>query len=172
MKIPALKTFIYSYSNIDKMQLSTLCYLKKDNKTLMLHRNKKENDLHEGKWNGLGGKFEVGESPEECCIREVYEESGLNAKNPKLKGFCSFPNFDGEGTDWYGFVFVIEDFSGEMINSNEGELHWIDDDKLLDLNLWEGDRYFLPLLEKQGMFSGKFIYKNKQLIDYEMNIYD
>lgn len=154
------------------MQLATICYLKKNNQTLMLHRNKKYKDIHEGKWNGLGGKLERGESPEDCCIREVLEESGLEIRNPKLKGVCSFPDFDGNGTDWYAFVFTVTDFFGEMIDSNEGELHWIDDDKIFDLTLWEGDRHFLPLLEKRGTFSGKFIYKNKELIDYEMNIYD
>jgi len=90
------------------MKLATLCYIKDNstNKTLMLYRNKKENDYHEGKWNGLGGKFELGETPEECAIRELKEESGLTVENPKLKGLLTFPNFDGVD-DWYVFVFVI-----------------------------------------------------------------
>ena len=98
------------------MKLATLCYVinKTDNSTLMIHRVKKENDYHEGKWNGLGGKFENGESPEECAIREVKEESGLDIKNPKLHGFISFPMFDGV-EDWYVFVFTATEFDGEMI---------------------------------------------------------
>ncbi|MAI88720.1 MAG: DNA mismatch repair protein MutT, partial [Candidatus Marinimicrobia bacterium] len=75
------------------MKIGTLCYITDSEKTLMLHRVKKENDMHEGKWNGLGGKLEAGESPEECVIREVYEESGLTIKNPKLKGIITFPKF-------------------------------------------------------------------------------
>ena len=74
---------------------ATLCYVKNGNKTLMLHRIKKENDIHEGKWNGLGGKMEAGETPEECVIREVREESGLQIQNPALRGVLTFPNFDG-----------------------------------------------------------------------------
>ena len=77
------------------MILATLCYVKHDGCTLMLHRNKKANDIHEGKWNGLGGKFEAGETPEECAIREVYEESGLSIRGPKLCGLLMFPNFKG-----------------------------------------------------------------------------
>ena len=120
------------------MQLATLCYIRKDNQTLMLHRVKKENDIHEGKWNGLGGKFEAGETPEECIIREVKEESGLNIINPKLHGFISFPLFD-EIQDWFVFIFSAHEFTGHIIESDEGILKWIDDEKLSFLNLWEGD---------------------------------
>ena len=77
------------------MKLATLCYIMDEDKTLMLYRNKKENDYHEGKWNGLGGKLEAGETPEECAIREVYEESGLKVFGPQLKGLITFPMFDG-----------------------------------------------------------------------------
>jgi len=118
------------------MKLSTLCYIRHNGKTLMLHRIKKENDMHQGKWNGLGGKFEEGETPEECAIREIEEESGLKVKNPKLKAFLTFPAFDTIET-WYVWLFVIDTFEGELIESNEGVLEWIEDDKLLDLNLWE-----------------------------------
>ncbi|MDP3830910.1 MAG: 8-oxo-dGTP diphosphatase, partial [Ignavibacteriaceae bacterium] len=102
------------------MKLATLCYVKDANNgaTLMLHRIKKENDMHEGKWNGLGGKFEMGESPEECVIREIKEESGLDIKNPKLNGFITFPAFDGF-EDWYVFIFSVTEFSGELIDSAE-----------------------------------------------------
>ena len=94
------------------MILATLCYIKKDGRTLMVHRNKKPNDMHAGKWNGLGGKFEPGESPEECIIREVREESGLQIRNPKLHGLLMFPDFKGD--DWYVFVFTSSEFDGRF----------------------------------------------------------
>jgi 8-oxo-dGTP diphosphatase len=136
----------------------------------MLHRIKKENDMHKGKWNGLGGKLENGESPEECVIREVKEESGLEIKNPKLKGILTFPAFDGI-EDWYVFVFVAYKFEGELIDSKEGKLEWIDDDKLTELNLWGGDKLFLKWLEQDKYFSGKFVYKNGKLVSHEVYFY-
>ncbi len=150
--------------------LATLIYVKQNGKTLMLYRNKKENDFHEGKWNGLGGKFEKGESPEECAKRELKEESGLIAKSLKMKGFISFPKFDGKN-DWYVFLFIVDKFEGELINSPEGKLEWISDDKLLELNLWEGDKIFIPWLFEDKFFSAKFIYENKKFIDYEVSFY-
>src|SRR3990167_3062501 len=94
------------------MILSTLCYLQNRNKTLMLHRIKKHRDIHEGKWNGLGGKLVPGETPEECVIREVREESGLSIRNPSLRGILTFPAFSEE-EDWYVYVFLAYEFSGE-----------------------------------------------------------
>ncbi|MCH8171555.1 MAG: 8-oxo-dGTP diphosphatase [Bacteroidetes bacterium] len=154
------------------MKLATLCYVKDNstNKTLMLYRNKKENDYHEGKWNGLGGKFELGETPEECAIRELKEESGLTVKNPKLKGFITFPNFDGVD-DWYVFVFVITNFEGNLIDSPEGKLEWIPNEKLTSLNLWGGDKIFLEWLNLDKFFSAKFNYKNGKFIDYVVSFY-
>ncbi|MDZ7764918.1 MAG: NUDIX domain-containing protein [Melioribacteraceae bacterium] len=89
------------------MKLATLCYIQKENKTLMLYRNKKENDYHEGKWNGLGGKFEPGETPEDCAIREIKEEAGLTVKKLVMKGFITFPLFDGKD-DWHVFLFCYK----------------------------------------------------------------
>ncbi len=152
------------------MQLATLCYVRREGKTLMLHRIKKENDMHAGKWNGLGGKMEAGETPEECAIREVREESGLVTEALSLKGFITFPRFDGK-KDWYVFLFVIDRFSGELIDSPEGRLEWIDNDKLLDLPLWEGDRIFLKWLDEERFFSAKFVYLHKQLQDYSVQFY-
>ena len=152
------------------MQLATLCYIKKNNQTLMLHRVKKENDIHEGKWNGLGGKFEASETPEECVIREVKEESGLNIFNPKLHGFISFPAFD-QVQDWFVFIFTASDFTGEIIDSEEGILQWIDDEKLDSLNLWEGDKIFMDWLNRDDFFSAKFIYKNKSLVSHSVNFH-
>ena len=149
------------------MKIGTLCYIKHNNKTLMLHRIKKENDMHEGKWNGLGGKLEPGETPEECIIREVKEESGLTIHNPKLKGILTFPQFDGID-DWMAFLFIATEFNGQLINSPEGHLEWIDNNEVCNLNLWEGDRIFLKWLEGDQFFSGKFIYKNKKLVDHHV----
>ena len=136
----------------------------------MLHRIKKKNDFHEGKWNGLGGKFEQGETPEECVIREVKEESGLLLVNPKLHGFITFPMFDGK-KDWYVFMFTSDKFSGELIDSKEGKLEWIPDEKLLDLNLWDGDRIFLPWLEDDKFFSAKFEYENGKYVKHNVMFY-
>ncbi len=152
------------------MQLATLCYVRSENKTLMLHRIKKKNDFHEGKWNGLGGKFEHGETPEECVIREVKEESGLLIKNPRLHGFITFPMFDGK-KDWYVFLFTASEFNGELIDSHEGKLEWIADEKLLDLNLWEGDSIFIPWLMGDKFFSAKFVYENGKFVDHTVNFY-
>ena len=152
------------------MKLATLCYVKDSGKTLMIHRIKKENDIHEGKWNGLGGKFQPGETPEECVIREVFEESGLKIHQPELRGILTFPNF-ARDEDWYAFVFVARQFEGELIDSAEGNLKWISDADILSLNLWEGDRIFLPFLEEEGFFSGKFVYQNGQLVEHSLIIY-
>lgn len=152
------------------MKLATLCYIKQAGQTLMIHRTKKANDMHQGKWNGLGGKLEPGESPEECVIREVQEESGLTIHDPILKGVLTFPLFAND-EDWYAFVFVATQFEGALINSSEGELAWIDDEKLLSLPLWEGDLIFLPLLTNKGIFSGKFVYQEGRLVEHNVIVY-
>jgi 8-oxo-dGTP diphosphatase len=153
------------------MKLATLCYLRKNGRTLMIHRIKKENDMHQGKWNGLGGKLEPGETPEECARREIREESGLGATHMLLKGFLTFPAFD-EIDDWYTFVFIVDGFEGELSDSAEGNLEWIDDSDLLNLPLWEGDRVFLPWLDQPGFFSGKFTYTAGRLVDHQVVVYD
>ncbi len=153
------------------MKLATLCYLRQDGKTLMVHRIKKPNDIHEGKWNGLGGKFEPGETPEECARREIFEELGLRVKQLVLKGLLTFPLF-ARDEDWYAFVFVAAGFDGKLIELPEGTLQWIDDAKLPELNLWAGDRIFLPWLERPGFFSGKFVYQNGALVDHSVVFYD
>lgn len=154
------------------MKLATLCYVidKKRSSTLMIHRVKKANDYHRGKWNGLGGKFEFGESPEDCAKREIKEESGLILKSLKLKGFITFPLFDGN-EDWYVFLFTSDEFEGELISSAEGNLDWIPNNKLTTINLWEGDKLFIPWLFQDKFFSAKFIYKNGKYIDHEVNFY-
>ena len=152
------------------MKLATLCYLKNNDQTLMLYRNKKPGDIHKGKWNGLGGKVEAGETPEQCAIREIQEESGLTVIDLKFNGVITFPMFDGVD-DWYVFIFTINESHGFLIDSPEGELAWIPDEKLLELNLWDGDRIFLPWLKQDKFFSAKFVYVAKKLIDWSVNFY-
>jgi 8-oxo-dGTP diphosphatase len=152
------------------MKLATLCYLKRGGETLMVHRIKKAGDMHLGKWNGLGGKLEPGETPEECARREIQEESGLTVTNPVFKGLLTFPAFAND-EDWYAFVFVAREFEGELIDSPEGILRWIADGELFNLNLWEGDKIFLPWLDRPGFFSAKFVYKDGKLIDHQAVFY-
>ena len=154
-----------------RMKLATLCYVRNAGRTLMIHRIKKQNDMHAGKWNGLGGKLEPGETPEECAIREIREESGLIVRNPLLKGFLTFPMFDGKD-DWYAFVFLVNEFEGELIDSQEGLLRWIPDGELLDLNLWAGDLIFIPWLQRPGFFSGQFVYQDGDLVDHHVIFHD
>jgi len=153
------------------MQVSTLCYLKRDGKTLMLHRVKKDRDVHQGKWNGLGGKLEEGETPEECVIREVREEAGLDIKSPTLRGVMTFPKFKDD-EDWLVFLFTATNFSGDMIECDEGNLEWIPDDNVFQLHLWEGDKYFLEWLKDNRFFSAKFCYERGQLTDHSVVYYD
>ena len=153
-------------------QLATLCYLRAEQQTLMLYRNQKSDDFHLGKWNGLGGKVESGESPEESVIREVKEESGLTVQNPKLCGILTFPGFKSDGVDWVVFVFEAIHFTGELSSGPEGTLHWIEDSRILDLNLWPGDLVFLPWIYKGGpFFSAKLIYENRHFREHQVHFY-
>ena len=151
------------------MILATLCYLKHAGRTLMVHRIKKAGDMHLGKWNGLGGKFEAGESPEECVIREVREESGLEVRAPRLRGLLAFPGFKGD--DWYVFVFTATEFSGELIDSPEGTLRWVPDGELACLSLWPSDRVFFPWLEGERIFSAKFVYEGDEMKSHAVAFY-
>jgi 8-oxo-dGTP diphosphatase len=152
------------------MKLATLCYVKHHGHTLMMHRVKKANDMHAGKWNGLGGKLDAGETPEECVIREVWEESGLKIRHPRLQGVLTFPGFAND-EDWYAFLFTATEFEGELIDSAEGVLRWVPDGEVLALNLWEGDRVFIPWLDQSKFFSGKFTYRNGVLERYGVVFY-
>lgn len=152
------------------LKLATLCYVQRPGQTLMLHRVKRANDYHEGKWNGLGGKFEPGESPEECVVREIYEESGLVCTQPALRGQITFPNFDGE-SDWYVWLFLASRWTGQLRDSEEGRLAWIDNDRLLDLNLWPGDRMFIPWMFEDRFFSAKFLYADGDFLGYDVTFY-
>lgn len=153
------------------MKLGTLCYIEKDNKILLLHRIKKEHDVHEGKWIGVGGKIEQGESPEECIIREVKEETGLIIKAPFLRGVMTFPKFK-DNEDWYVFLYTADNFTGDLIDCTEGILKWVDKEKVLEMPTWEGDLIFLKwILEKRNFFSAKFVYENGKLVDHIENFY-
>ena len=136
----------------------------------MVHRDKKPNDIHEGKWNGLGGKLEAGETPEECVTREVQEESGLLIQNPRLHGLLMFPKF--KGNDWYVFVFTATEFSGELMSdSPEGHLEWIPDEQVLQLNLWESDQIFMPWIRDGKFFSARFDYEGDTLCEHTVTFH-
>lgn len=116
----------------------------------MLHRTKKKNDENAGKWIGVGGKFEEGESPEECMLREVYEETGLKLNSWRFRGIVTFSYSTWETE--YMHLFTADSFSGEIQDCNEGELRWIDKNEVLNLPIWEGDRVFLKLLNTDCLF--------------------
>lgn len=152
------------------MFVSTLCYLEKEDKYLMLLRNKKKHDVNEGKWIGVGGKCEKGESPEECVIRETFEETGIKLESLKMRGVLTFSSEGWE--DEYIFVYTSDKFSGTITDCNEGELRWIDKDKIMDLNLWDGDRIFLKImLESDEFFSIKLSYKGDEIVDQQLYTY-
>jgi 8-oxo-dGTP diphosphatase len=162
---------LYSERGV-QMKLGTLCYIEKNNQYLMLHRTKKENDMHKNLWVGLGGKFEAGESPEDCVIREINEESGLTIIKPQLRGILTFPN-DFNQEDWYVFLFTANNFTGELKQNDEGELAWIDKHSINELPMHEGDRYFLQWIQdNKGILSAKFIYENGILKDYQISVYE
>ncbi len=152
------------------MILSTLCYIEKDDKYLMLHRTKKKKDINKNKWLGIGGKFEEGESPEECIIREVKEETGLILKNYQLRCIVTYVS-----TTWeteYMYVFTSNDFMGDIIECNEGDLQWIDKKEVTKLNTWEGDKIFVEKLQKDSkFFTVKFEYDGEKLIRYDLKEY-
>ena len=149
------------------MGMTTLCYIEKDNKYLMLHRIKKKHDVNKDKWIGVGGHFEHGESPEDCMFREVMEETGLT---PTKYRFCGIVTFLSDmGTDkeaWeYMCLYHIEEYTGEIKDCDEGVLEWVDKDKILNLNLWEGDRLFLRYMQDRiPFFSLKLVYIEGNLI--------
>ena len=151
------------------MKLTTLCYIEKDDKYLMLHRVKKENDCNKDKWIGVGGKFEEGESPEDCLLREVYEETGLTLTNYRFRGIVTFVSDEWEGE--YMHLFTASEYEGElpenaMRDCVEGELVWVPKRELESLNLWEGDKIFLRLLqEREAFFSLKLRYEGEKLVE-------
>ncbi|HRP48048.1 MAG TPA: 8-oxo-dGTP diphosphatase [Trueperaceae bacterium] len=147
-------------------RLTTLAYVRRGDETLMLRRGPLH-DPRKGMWNGLGGKFEAGESPEECLRREVAEEAGIEVLAADLKGVITFPDFDGD-TDVYVFVFVVTSFRGQPRSSKEGDLFWVKTDRMQELQLWEGDRHFLPWLSAAGYFSARFSYLDGRYVGHEV----
>lgn len=143
--------------------LTTLCYIEKDDCYLMLHRIKKENDLNKDKWLGIGGHFEEKESPEECLLREVREETGLVLTSYRFRGLVTFVT----DTEWYEYMclYTADGFEGELTECDEGTLEWVPKDKLKDLELWEGDYVFFRLLEERdSFFSLKLCYEGNKLV--------
>ena len=137
--------------------LSTLCYIEQDGKYLMLHRTVKENDVNKDKWIGVGGHFEADESPEECLLREVKEETGYTLTSYRYRGIVTFVS--GTGVTEYMSLFTADGFEGEQLPCDEGELEWVDIDQIENLNIWEGDKIFLRLLaEDHEFFSLKLVY--------------
>ena len=152
------------------MILSTVCYIEKDGKYLMLHRTKKKNDINKEKWIGIGGKFEEGESPEECVLREVKEETGLILNSVKLRGMLTFINTICETE--YIYIFTSDDFTGNLIECNEGDLQWVEKDKVTSLNLWEGDKIFIEKIkENSPFFTIKYVYDGDTLLHYDLKEY-
>ncbi len=151
------------------LKLCTLAYVRDGDRTLMLRRGPDHRE-QAGKYNGLGGKFEPGETPEQCLAREVEEESGLLVEEAKLKGFITFPAFDGTD-DWYVFVFLVTRFSGALTESAEGSLHWVPTAEVSALPLWEGDRHFLPWLDQPGVFSAEFRYQDGSYVGHDVRFY-
>lgn len=146
------------------MKLTTLCYLERGDEYLMLHRTKKKNDENHDKWIGVGGKFEAGESPEDCMRREIFEETGLLVTSYRYRGLVTFVS-DLYETE-YMHLFTVTDWTGEARECDEGELAWIKKQKLFDLTLWQGDRIFLKLLQEDvPFFSLKLTYRGDELIE-------
>ncbi len=139
------------------MKNTTLCYIRKDDSYLMLHRVKKENDLNRDKWIGVGGKFLPDESPEECLIRETLEETGLTLTRFSLRGIVTFVSARWETE--YMYLYTADGFEGTISDCDEGVLEWVPIARVPELELWEGDRIFLELLEKDlPCFTLKLVY--------------
>lgn len=164
-------TFDEDENNIFFMKMGVLGYIKKDDRVLMLYRNKKKKDMHEGLWVAPGGHIEWNESPYEALVREIKEETGLEVHKARLKILLTFPE-DGEspfGDLWYGYIFEIIEFSGNIIECDEGELQWIPFKNLLELNMWEGDKIFTPLIFKEEIFDIVLKYKKGKLISHKIH---
>lgn len=144
---------------------STLCYIEKDGKYLMLHRVVKKNDVNKDKWIGVGGHFEYAESPEECLLREVKEETGYTLTSWKYRGIVTFVY--GEDVVEYMSLYTADGFTGDPIECDEGILEWVEKEKIKDLNLWEGDKIFFRLMdEEEEFFSLKLVYNKSDVLEY------
>lgn len=149
------------------MRQTTLCYIEQDGKYLMLHRVKKENDVNKDKWIGVGGKFERGEAPEECLLRETFEETGLTLLCYRYRGLLTFIYNDKEPE--YIFTYTADAFSGTVKDCDEGVLEWVEKERIGELSLWTGDRIMFRLLsaERKEPFSLKLCYHNDELTEWK-----
>lgn len=147
---------------------TTLCYIEKDGKYLMMHRVKKEHDVNKDKWVGVGGHFEKDESPEECLLREVKEETGLTLTAWQLRGIITFI-CDKQQTE-YMFLYTADAYFGELTECEEGELEWVEKSRVYDLPIWEGDKIFFRMLEEnRPFFSLKLKYEKDMLVETSLN---
>ena len=147
---------------MSKSPLTTLCYIEDGDKYLMMHRVKKKNDGNHDKWIGIGGHFEFGESPEECLLREVKEETGLTLTSWRFRGLVTFVSGDWEE---YMCLYTADGYTGQMTECSEGELVWVEKARIPQLNIWEGDKIFLQLLAREHpFFSLKLVYEGDRLV--------
>ena len=147
-----------------RMLLTTLCYIEKGDQYLMLHRVKKEHDINKDKWIGVGGKFEDKESPEDCLLREVREETGLTLTSWKFRGIITFVT-DRYETEFM-HLYTADEWEGEMIECNEGNLEWLEKKEVFNLKVWEGDKIFLKkLMDGEDFFTIKMVYQGEKLIE-------
>lgn len=142
-------------------------------RVLLIHRDRSPADHHFGKFNGLGGKLEPGEDVVACMKREIREEAAIECEQLTLRGTVSWPGFGKHGEDWFGFIFRIDAFSGTPLETNsEGSLTWVEIDRIAELNLWEGDRHFLPLVFGPGsaQFHGVMPYRDGRPLSWTVNL--
>ncbi len=142
-------------------------------KVLLIHRNRRPDDVHFGKYNGLGGKMDPGEDVVACMRREIREEAGVECESLLLRGTINWPGFGPHGEDWLGFIFRIDRFRGEPLKENaEGTLKWVEIDRVLDLPLWEGDKYFLPLVfaDDPRQFHGIMPYRDGRPLSWTYSL--
>ena len=145
------------------MLCSTLCYLERGDEYLMLHRVKKDHDVNQGKWIGVGGKFQDGESPEECILRECLEETGLTLTEYRYRGLVTFVS--DEAPTEYMHLFTASAWTGELTECSEGDLEWVPKEKVCGLPIWEGDKIFFRLLEEERpFFSLKLSYSAENIL--------
>ncbi len=154
--------------------LATLGYVLSPDgtKALMIHRNARSDDAHLGKYNGLGGKLDADEDIIAGMKREILEEAGIVCESLELRGTISWPGFGRNGEDWFGFVFLITKWTGSPWEKNaEGSLAWIELSTVLDLPLWEGDRFFLPMVFDRtvGQFHGVMPYHDGKPVNWQFS---